>query len=522
FPNRTLVLVPAPGAMLSAGRVHVSENGKRVPRATVTKVSAARAGSLGVMLVVDVSEAMRGTGLNAALAAGRQLATARFPGELIGLVRAGAKATVALAPTADGAALQRALSGLSASGTEGDSPAGVSVALAQLHAAKVALGAIVVITDGAGLRHATATSLPSRPSLVKAAGASHTSVVTIGVRDAASAPSTLEALRRSLPGQFTATAPTAVPGVVGAVQNSLGDDYLVSYRSTLPAGRPVAVTANVHGLQGTVSTSYQAPVPTGSTPASGNAGPASGHSAPASGHATPGHAASGHAGLVPSLDHSTPLSPKPGFETTAPAQTSTRAPTTSAQPAAPTAAAPVSFWSGPRASVVAAGGAGLLVMLALWAILYRPSRRTVRVRIESFIPTETPEPDLEKVAPVRRGGPLSRLQRGSWWPPFVENVEIARMRQAPIELVKRAAVLAVVVAVLLGLLSGEPLLAVVPILAWPFALRSFVKRAVTKQRNKFGDSLPSYLHDLASSIRVGRSFVGALAVVGESADVESI
>ncbi|MGH2859248.1 MAG: type II secretion system F family protein, partial [Solirubrobacteraceae bacterium] len=235
------------------------------------------------------------------------------------------------------------------------------------------------------------------------------------------------------------------------------------------------------------------------------------------GHASVG-AASGRKWLVPSLTHTTPLSPKPSFAGTSPSQVSTHAPATSAQPAAPAAPAQAPFWSSPRASLAVAGGAGLLVMLALWAILYRPSRRTVRVRIESFIPTEAPELDLEKAAPVRRGGPLSRLQRGSWWPPFVENVEISRMRQAPIELVKRAAILAVVVGVLLGLLSGEPLLAAVPILAWPFALRAFVNRAVTKQRNKFGDSLPSYLHDLASSIRVGRSFVGALAVVGESAD----
>ncbi|MGH2859847.1 MAG: vWA domain-containing protein, partial [Solirubrobacteraceae bacterium] len=313
FPHRTLVLVPPAGATLAAARIHVAENRKPVSGAVVTKVAAAPIGSLGVMLVVDESKAMRGTGLSAAVAAGRQLAAARFPGELVGLVSAGAKATVALAPTTDATALQRALNGLSASQIEGASPAGVSVALAQLHAAKVALGAIVVISDGAGLKHATSTSLRS---LVKAAGASHTSVVTIGVRDPASAPSTLEALRRSLPGQFTATAPTAVPGVVGAVQNSLGDDYLVSYRSTLPAGTPVAVTAGVHGLAGTVRTSYEVAAPKGSA---------------STGHASVG-AASGRTGLVPSLTHSTPLSSKPSFASTSPSQASTHAPATSAQP----------------------------------------------------------------------------------------------------------------------------------------------------------------------------------------------
>jgi tight adherence protein B len=67
-----------------------------------------------------------------------------------------------------------------------------------------------------------------------------------------------------------------------------------------------------------------------------------------------------------------------------------------------------------------------------------------------------------------------------------------------------------------GIGSFVPALLV--LFAWPFALRKAMFRAAEKQRDKFRDGLPAYLQDLASSIRVGRSFVGALAVIAESAD----
>jgi tight adherence protein B len=45
-----------------------------------------------------------------------------------------------------------------------------------------------------------------------------------------------------------------------------------------------------------------------------------------------------------------------------------------------------------------------------------------------------------------------------------------------------------------------------------------MKRAANKQREKFRVTLPGYLQDLASAIRVGRSLVAALTVVAESAE----
>jgi len=165
-----------------------------------------------------------------------------------------------------------------------------------------------------------------------------------------------------------------------------------------------------------------------------------------------------------------------------------------------------------------AGLTGLLIAIAISLALYRPQRRSVRSRIGTFTPLATEEGELLRPQEKARSGPLRAFQRGSWWPPFVESVEISRSRHSPANLVVRAAVVGVIAGVLLGILSGIPALGLIPILGWPFALHSIVKRAVGKQRAKFTDGLPTYLQDLASAIRVGRSFVGALSAVGESAD----
>jgi tight adherence protein B len=75
-----------------------------------------------------------------------------------------------------------------------------------------------------------------------------------------------------------------------------------------------------------------------------------------------------------------------------------------------------------------------------------------------------------------------------------------------------------VAALLLTVVSGSVLFGVLPLIAWPYLLKKGVDRGAEKQRAKFADTLPSYLQDMASAIRVGRSFAGAVTVVADSAD----
>jgi tight adherence protein B len=79
-------------------------------------------------------------------------------------------------------------------------------------------------------------------------------------------------------------------------------------------------------------------------------------------------------------------------------------------------------------------------------------------------------------------------------------------------------VVAMLMALLVVLITGSTLLAIVPVLGWWFVLKALMERAANKQREIFRQALPGYLQDLASAIRVGRSLVGALTIVAESAD----
>ncbi len=51
----------------------------------------------------------------------------------------------------------------------------------------------------------------------------------------------------------------------------------------------------------------------------------------------------------------------------------------------------------------------------------------------------------------------------------------------------------------------------------PFGVREWVVRALARRRNRFSEQLPDSLQVIASALRAGHSFAGALAVVVESA-----
>ncbi len=93
-------------------------------------------------------------------------------------------------------------------------------------------------------------------------------------------------------------------------------------------------------------------------------------------------------------------------------------------------------------------------------------------------------------------------------------------RALPLALVKRAAAASAIVAILAD--SGEwltPLIGLLALLVWPFILRAVIsRRAPASSGTSSETSLPSHLQDLSGAMRSGRSVVGAIAAVAESAD----
>jgi tight adherence protein B len=183
-----------------------------------------------------------------------------------------------------------------------------------------------------------------------------------------------------------------------------------------------------------------------------------------------------------------------------------------------------SFWVSTLALVLSACAAALLVGLALLAFLAPRLRRVeLRRRVGEF--TAGTALDISDVAPAQTSSRLPAverlLERTGWWSRFKEDVEIARIDRAPVELVARMALGTVASALVLGFALGAPALSALFVLLGPLALRSGVKRRLRKQRQLFGDQLSNHLQELASAMRAGHSLVTAIMSMARAASEPS-
>jgi tight adherence protein B len=172
---------------------------------------------------------------------------------------------------------------------------------------------------------------------------------------------------------------------------------------------------------------------------------------------------------------------------------------------------------GSRGSVILVLAAAALVGAAVALIARRPSLRAARARVGSFVPAAGGE-DEATLADDTSKRPLAALSHGAWWTGFQGAVEISRSTRSAGYLMKRAGLGALLAALLLVPLTHQPLIAFVPLITFPFVERWWVMRAAQKQRDRFGESLPGYMQDMASTMRVGRSFVDAMAVIADGAE----
>jgi tight adherence protein B len=152
----------------------------------------------------------------------------------------------------------------------------------------------------------------------------------------------------------------------------------------------------------------------------------------------------------------------------------------------------------------------MLAVVALLAV--RGRNGDVVRRLSSFVSVQTREAQKERRSLVDVG--LVRLERslsrGERWKRFERALEIARIEVPARQIVAAAAITTVAVAVVGWIVSP---LFVVAGLVVPLIARELVQRRLDSVRNAFSEQLPDTLQVLASSLRAGHSFVGALAVV---------
>jgi tight adherence protein B len=492
FPARTLVLSAPAGIRVSVPHMYIWENGGPVDYLTATPLTQASTGDFGVELVIDQSASMRGAPLAHALAAARAFAAQRTGKQELGVIAFSSAPTTVLPLTSDPRAINQVLAATPWTGTGTKILPAVSLALKQLKAAKIADGAVIVLSDGAS------AGTGGMPAVVSAAQSQHVPIFTVGLRDRTFSPGLLRALAQQGGGKYVAATGAQLPNVFKSIAASLTQSYLIRYRSIVPGGRHIAVKVRVDGVPTLLRFGYYAPAPlTGVAPLAGTRGAAPART-PSHGGTPPDAATPPAGGAQAPPGHR--LAPLPTFGVTIAGW----------KPTVPRR----SFWTSSLGELAVAGGCALLIGLAIAILLYRhPARRALQRRVGDFIVAGHGE--LDAAAPPE--GIVAKLvTHRRKWPEFVELVQTARIRRTPLALVKRSLVGVALVACVLVYLTGTIVFGILVVVAAPFLLRAWVAHVARKQRKLFAEQLPSNLQDLAGAMRAGRSFVGAISAVAET------
>lgn len=157
---------------------------------------------------------------------------------------------------------------------------------------------------------------------------------------------------------------------------------------------------------------------------------------------------------------------------------------------------------------------GALLMAVLVSAVVDHGRSRLVDRIAQFLGTPPPAPPESRRARVARARAAGRERAKGWLAKLDQELDIADI-QVPASRVAIMTLLATVAVVaFLSLLS--PPLALAGLLT-PLVSRSVIKRRVSKVRNEFADQLPPNLQVLASALRAGHSFAGALTVTLDNA-----
>lgn len=155
---------------------------------------------------------------------------------------------------------------------------------------------------------------------------------------------------------------------------------------------------------------------------------------------------------------------------------------------------------------------GLLVCLVLLLISRRP-RTTVVQRVERFAGAPR-RSRLDSATALALRETRTRYA-GGWWAQLERDLELARLTITPRAVVALALAGAVAI-VALAVAASAPVLGLLG-LTTPLIARAIIRRKLGEVRQEFADQFPGSLQVLASALRSGHSFNGALGVVVDHA-----
>jgi tight adherence protein B len=457
FPSRSYVLTLPRGMKLPPGSAQVLENGQPIDGLTVTPVGESSDNQFGVVLAIDASTSMEGDPERAAFAAARAFAAQRKGEEQLAIVTYNVVPSVALPLTAEQADIDAALAKQPPFLFGTHIYDAVKRSLDLLGEAHIKAGTIVLLSDGQEhhgegdtVGHETETRVAAM------ARAKHVRVFAVGLRSRVSELAALRTLARDTGGGYLeATSIKRLRSIYKQLGSTLASEYLLRYRSLADPNKRIVVTVKVKGVEGVATTEYRAPA--------------------------------------------------------LPIATST--------PAAPYEPSIVNrvLESASLTAIVALIVAGLVGWGAA-AVTGGERPGTVRKRLAEFVSVPSAIRDRGKrptsqLTDKMFEGTESMFRGSSRWDKFKWELQIAKVSMPPEQIVVLTAVCSLLAFLLVEYVVGSLLVAFAIAAAIPLGVRSFLKRQLLRQRKLFSEQLPDNLQVLASALRAGHSFVGALSVV---------
>jgi tight adherence protein B len=156
-------------------------------------------------------------------------------------------------------------------------------------------------------------------------------------------------------------------------------------------------------------------------------------------------------------------------------------------------------------------GAAVVALLVIG--LLQPKRSGLPARMAEFVSIRGLQRDKGQAATE---GEDEAPADENWRTRFAETLEIAEIHASPEAIILGTFALTVLTFLLIWAGTGSPWWALFA-LGVPYLSREWVVRTLARRRNRFAEQLPDALQVIASAIRSGHSFAGALAVVVESA-----
>jgi tight adherence protein B len=246
FPDRTYVIKLDRDRRLQARDVTVSENGSRIPNPVVQ--SAASAGGVGTILLIDASNSMRGRPVEDAMVAARAFAR-RNPDQPLGIIAFNDRVETLLPLTEDRRAIEAALAKTPKNREGTHIYDALGEAARQLAERGIDVGRVVLLSDGQEVG-----STVTRESALERLEGSGTRAYTVGLQSYAFDAGYLKELAEETGGTYAEAASSdALAGIYDALGYRFSNEYLVRYRSPAGPGEDVDVEVAIGDTSQTIS-----------------------------------------------------------------------------------------------------------------------------------------------------------------------------------------------------------------------------------------------------------------------------